>query len=327
MSLLIASSAPFDLQALGAILFGICLPIVGVIAVGWILDRCFRIDLVTLVKLNLYVFVPAFLFVRVVSSSVDSALAVKVVAFTLVMIAAMALLSFAAAKVLRLPGKSRKAMQLSTMFYNSGNYGIPLTTLAFPVLGPVLQAFVLMTMNISTFTIGLWLASSQNEDSEEKGKRWKQLLPALRQPSIYGILTALTVRALHLEGAVQDLTPVWKPLTYLADGLVGIALLTLGVQLSKTKPPPIRGQLGFALGIRLLGGPLVAAFLVRLFGFEGEVAQILILGTTVPTAVNTALLAHEFGADQRFAAGAVFYSTILSVFTVTVILFLLQAFA
>jgi len=314
------------MQELGAILVGICLPIVAVAAVGWLIDRVFKIDLATLVKLNIYVFVPAFIFTRVVSSYVESALAVKVVAFTLVMIAAMALLSWLAAKALRQPPASRKAMQLSTMFYNSGNYGIPLTTLAFPVMGPVLQAFVLMTMNISTFTIGLWLASSQNGSEGGVKGHMKQLLPVLRQPSIYAIMAAILVRGLHLEDAVQSFTPAWKPLTYLADGLVGVALLTLGVQLSKTKPPVIRGQLGFALGIRLLGGPLVAVFLVRLFGFSGETAQILILGTTVPTAVNTALLAHEFGADQRFAAAAVFYSTLLSVITVTIVLFLLKAF-
>ena len=35
------------------------------IGAGWLLDRKFRLDLTTLVKLNIYFFVPAFIFVRV----------------------------------------------------------------------------------------------------------------------------------------------------------------------------------------------------------------------------------------------------------------------
>ena len=43
----------------------------------------------------------------------------------------------------------------------------------------------------------------------------------------------------------------------------------------------------------------------------------MILSSAFPTAVNTALLAHEFRADANFAAAVVFYSTLGSMFTVT----------
>ncbi len=301
----------------------IILPIIVAISVGFALDRKFHVDLATLVRLNLYVFVPAFIFVRLIQSNLPTALGFRAVGFTVVMIGIMALLSWIVARLCRLETPARKSLQLSTMFYNSGNYGIPLMTLAFSPLGPVLQAFVLMTMNIATFTIGLWLAASQNHGRDQAW--WRPLLPVLRQPSIYAITTALLIKAAHLEPAVMAIAPLWKPLGYIGDGLVGFALLTLGVQLSQTKPPPIRGSLALALGIRLLAAPLIAAGLVQVFRFEWEVARILILGTAVPTAVNTALLAHEFKADGRFASAAVFYSTIFSTLTVTIVLFILKS--
>jgi predicted permease len=40
--------------------------------------------------------------------------------------------------------------------------------------------------------------------------------------------------------------------------------------------------------------------------------------------VNTALIAHELNADSDFAAAAVFYSTLASMVTVTLIIAILQ---
>lgn len=94
---------------------------------------------------------------------------------------------------------------------------------------------------------------------------------------------------------------------------------------AKPKPPPIRANLILALIIRLIGGPCVAALLVPLFGFSGDVAAVLILGAAAPTAVNTALIAYEFKADARFATASVFYTTLFSALTATVLLLILQS--
>jgi predicted permease len=64
--------------------------------------------------------------------------------------------------------------------------------------------------------------------------------------------------------------------------------------------------------------------LVGLFGFHGELAKSMILSASFPTAVNTALIAHEFNADTEYAAGAVFWSTLLSMISVTVLIAVLK---
>jgi hypothetical protein len=208
-----------------------------------------------------------------------------------------------------------RSLQLATMFYNSGNYGIPLMTLAFPGLGPLLQVFIVLTQNISTFTVGLLLASTVAPVG------WRTLLPVLRQVSLWAVTAAVLTRLLHLP--VQSWRWIWVPAGYLHGALVGFALTTLGVQLSQTKVLPRLAHLSWALSLRLLGGPLAAWALVRLFGFTGEAASIMILSASFPTAVNVALLAHEFKADSDFAATVVFYSTLLSMVTVTVLVAIL----
>lgn len=208
-------------------------------------------------------------------------------------------------------------MQLVTMIYNSGNWGIPLMALAFTELGGVIQVFVLATMNLTSFSVGIVLANAGS--TSRRG--W--ILPILKQPSPWALVVALTLRA--LDNPLADVAFVWSPLNYLANALVAFALITLGVQLSKTRPPHPRGPITHALLIRLLGGPIVAIALTWLFGFEGELAAILIVGAAAPTAVNTALLSHEFEADSRFAAATVFYSTLLASLVVTGLLAILRA--
>ncbi len=127
-----------------------------------------------------------------------------------------------------------------------------------------------------------------------------------------------------LGNPLDDIVFIWKPLSYITNGLVGFALITLGVQLSKTRPPRPVGRLGWALIIRLIAGPSVAIGLTWLFGIEGEVAAILILSAAAPTAVNTALIAHEYDADSEFAAAAVFYSTLSAAFVVALLLVVLR---
>ncbi len=304
-----------------SILRDVCLPLMLLFGIGWFIDRRFSIDLNTLVKLNLYLFVPAFIFVRVSSSTLPGAEGGKVVGLTLCVIGLMAAASWLVTSLRGESSQARTSLQLSTMFYNSGNWGIPLMALAFGEHGTVLQVFVLMTMNVTTFSVGIFLAGSHS--SLPGTSRWKHFLPMLRQPSLYAIFLALLMRS--LGNPLANVAFIWAPLNYLADALVAFALITLGVQLSKTKPPAIGGRLAWALGLRLLGGPVAALGLTWLFGFRGEAAAILIIGAASPTAVNTALLAHEFQADSRFVSAVVFYSTLAAVVVVTLWLALVKA--
>jgi predicted permease len=295
----------------------VLLPILVLFGLGWLLDRRARLDLSTLVKLNIYLFVPAFMFVHVVASHLGGREAARVMGFTATVIASMFMCSVLVGRWKKYePGQTR-ALQLATMFYNSGNYGIPLMALAFPGTGPLLQVFIVLTQNICTFTVGLMLASSVRHSG------WRLALPMLRQISLWAILAAFVVRVLHLP--VQEVRWIWVPLQYISDSLVAFALVTLGVQLSQTRARQSLSRLGWAIGLRLLAAPAIAWALVPLFGFKGQDATIMIVSSSFPTAVNTALIAHEFKADAHFAAAVVFYTTLFSMLTVTALIALLRA--
>jgi predicted permease len=301
----------------------VLLPILLMFAAGWALDRRWNLDLATVVKLNLNLFVPAFIFYELVTRQLSGAEALKAVGFTVAVVFLLFLLAAIVARLFRYTRAQTRSLQIASGFYNSANYGIPLMALAYPG-AQALQVFVILVQNIGNFTIGIFLVSSARTPG------WRAALPMLRQTSVWAVAIALTVRGIY--GPIQPNDPsqagmrwLWVPLQYFHNGLVAVALVTLGVQLSKTRATAALPRLGPALVLRLLGGPLVAWALVPLFAFEGEIGKTMILSASFPTAVNTALIAHEFQADTEYAAGAVFWSTLLSMITVTLLITVLKS--
>ena len=211
------------------------------------------------------------------------------------------------------------------MFYNSGNFGIPLITLVFssksflvngqtPWLDYALtvQVIVLIVQNVTTNTIGVFNASHAS------GSLKSALKKALKMPALYFVILAFLLKLVP-----YDFTqfPLWPAFTYAKNGLISLALLTLGVQLSKTKLKLNNPNVYISVFTRLIGGPVIAFLLVLLFGIKGTMAQVLIISAGCPTAVNTALIGVEFKNHPEFASQAVMASTILSAITLTGIIY------
>lgn len=298
----------------------VLLPILIMFSAGWALDRKWGVDLATVVKLNLNLFVPAFIFYELTTTQLSGSEALKAVGYTVSVVVLLFAIAALVARFTKANREQTRSLQIASIFYNSANYGIPLMHLAFPGPAEALQVFVILVQNIGNFTLGVFLLSS----AKHTGAR--ALAPIFRQTSVWAVIIALTVRAVFgpILPDTEGMRWLWVPLKYFHDGLVAVALVTLGVQLSKSKAGAALPRIRWALVLRLLVGPVVGFALVRVFQFHGDLAKAMILSTSFPTAVNTALIAHEFKADTEYASGAVFWSTIFSMFTVTALIALLR---
>ena len=299
----------------------VLLPILIMFGAGWALDRKWKLDLATVVKLNINVFVPSFIFYELTTKTVAGRDAWMAIGYTVSVVAVLFVIAGLVGKWRRYSFAQTRSMQIASVFYNSANYGIPLMHLAFPGPSEALQVFIVLVQNIGNFTVGIFLVSSA------KNRGWRAVLPMLRQASVWAVTAALIVRGIHGPVSPKEIATMpwlWQPVKYFHDGLVAVALLTLGVQLSKTAARAALPRLGWALGLRLLVGPLVGWGMALLFQFHGEMLKTMILSTAFPTAVNTALIAHEFKADTEYATGAVFWSTLFSMVTVTALIVILK---
>src|SRR5699024_10101627 len=101
-----------------------------------------------------------------------------------------------------------------------------------------------------------------------------------------------------------------------------IALFSLGVQLSKSRLAVKDPMVYVAVLFRLLGGPAIAALLIYIFKFEEVIAQVVFISSSVPTALNTALIAVECKNEEDFASQVVMLSTLLSAITMTGVIYM-----
>ncbi len=288
----------------------VILPIFVLIGIGTALDRCFQLDLRTLSKLNFYVFVPALLFIKIFEAETAGGTLMRVALFTILQVAIL----FVAARLAMTYGplrEHRTVLSLGAVFANAGNYGIPLCIMAFgdEYVGPL--AIVIVTQNIFAFTFGVWLFQ------EETGGLRHVLRAMAKIPSLYAVALALIFKAMDLGLADQ----IHAPLNLLADGLIPVALLTLGAQLSRsTIAKKNLLPLSAVAVIRLVLAPLLAFALLPIFGFTPTLASLLIVVSGLPVAVNLFILAAEYEQDEDLASQAVFWTTLLSTGTVSILL-------
>ncbi len=317
------------LSQLWHLFYTVVFPMLALAGIGFLLQRTLGLDMRTLTRLNFYFVVPAIMLYSLLTIRVQAGEIGRAILFTAVVMAAMFLAAQVVARLRRLPRDEHRVAAMAAMFYNSGNYGLPVIGLAFTPLGlaapaMALQVFVMLTQNITSFTAGIALAQGGRLSGV-----WRHVR---RFPPLYTLALA-GVLVLIREGMAPDtletwtgaLAPVWQVVVYMKEAFFAIALATLGAQLAQVKPPGIRHRVWTSVWLRLLGGPALGLILVHLFGLEGLVARVLFLSTAMPTAVNCLLLCLEFDNHPEYAAPAVLYSTLISPVTVTACLWLTQS--
>jgi hypothetical protein len=297
------------------ILLANVLPIGVMIALGFFMGRKFALHAQTLSKLVFHLFMPVFLFRLLLEASISWALAFKVMAFNVMFVLVLALAAEAVIRWRRYEPGMAGAMRNSVLFYNSGNYMIPLNQLVFAGNPNTLavQAIVSVFQNLLPGTYGVYNANAR------KGQVKAALMTTLRYPGLYAVAAAIALRG----SGVPIPASVRLPIDTIADGTIALALITLGVQLSGLRMPVQYRDVVLSAALRLLTGPAIGFGLVRLMGFEGDIAKALVLSCAAPTALISALIAVEYGQEAEFAAHTVLFSTVASMLTVTLTIFAL----
>jgi predicted permease len=167
-----------------------------------------------------------------------------------------------------------------------------------------------MVLTVIGFTIGVAGASWA------RGGALRAVTSVFKTPSLLACLPA----------AFFSVTNVEVPLFFsrivglLADAMIPVMLVTLGVQLAEVGRPQINRDVVAASAVRLLGGPILAAILAIPFGLMGLQRSTGILQASMPAAVLTVIIALEYGLVPGLVTTTVLFSTLLSLVTLTVVL-------
>ncbi|MCU9615183.1 AEC family transporter [Caldibacillus lycopersici] len=295
------------------ILYEIILPVFVLIGVGFILQKKFQLNIQTLTKLNIYFVVPGFIFVRLYQTELSFSLFSKVFLFIFFYICILFTVSRVFAKIMRLENGKKTTFSNSVIFFNSGNYAVPVNDLVFKgdPFAMSIQVIVLALQNIFTFSYGIFSLQSLRIG------KLRAALGYLKMPVLYAMLLALVFNLWN----VPLPSFIWVPANYIADAMIGIALITLGAQVARIKIKSGLANVSWSLFIRLLLGPAIAFLIIWVFGLEGTFAQALFIASSTPTAVNSAIIAEEYDNYPEFAAQIVMYSTLFSSITVSFVIY------
>ena len=289
-------------------------PIFAIAGIGFLLARHFDASVKTVSKVSFNALSPCLVFDQLVTSHITGSEFGRMALFCVLLTAAMGLAAWLAAIPLRLDRQTFSSFLLVVMFSNSGNYALPVVLFAFgrDALGYASVYFV--TSATLVYTVGVLVAASGRRSVR------RALMGVARVPAIYAVVAAGVV--MLTRSAVP--LAIMRPIGMLSDAALPIMLLVMGMQLERAVKPTHPTAVAVAVALSLAVGPIVGVGLSSLLGLSGPARQAAILLASMPAAVVTTVLALEFDLDPGFATSTVFVSTMLSPFSLVLIIAYLQ---
>ena len=138
------------------------LPILLIGGAGFALGKTLHIDPRSLGRVVFYVFSPVLIFNLLLQNHLKLNEAIGVIALTVCVIAVMGLLTYALGTFFRLERPVMTAILITTMFANTGNYGLPLVAFAFGDEALSYAGIYFVTTTLLFYTVGVLIASLGN---------------------------------------------------------------------------------------------------------------------------------------------------------------------
>jgi malate permease and related proteins len=286
------------------------LPIILLSGAGFALGKLLHIEPRSLGRVVFYVFSPVLIFDLLLQNQLKITEAAIVIAFALCFILMIGALTFLIGYFLKLDRPALVAILITTMFANTGNYGLPLVSFAFGEQALSYAGIYFATTTLLFYTLGVFLASLGHMTFKEA------ILGLFRIPTLYAVVLAILMNIWNLELPV----PVARAVELAAGGTIPLMLVLLGVQLTRVEFSGNQRALQLSVSMRLLVAPLAALLFAALFGLQGFPRQASVTQASMPSMVSATVLATEYNLDAKLVTAVVFISTLLSPLTLTPLL-------
>lgn len=245
------------------------------------------------------------------------------VGFYLLLILMAVLLTF----VMRIPKQTRNLYTFMTVFGNVGFMGFPVALAVCGSEGLFYAAILNCVFNILIYTVGVILISAGNTDEDDEGKspllkmQPKKLLltPGVLCCAVAVLLFSLKIQLPSLLADTFDtLGGLTSPLAMLVVGanLAGMPMRKMLTDL----------RLNLYTLIRQFVVPVLMWLVIRQIVSHETLASVLLLMAAMPIANTTALFATEYKSDEVLASQAIFVTTLCSLGSLPLIVWLCNTF-
>jgi len=266
-------------------------------------------------NLLLTVFMPASLFMAFPSSYNESSANFffsGLLAGTIIMFALIVFAKIVFSKKW-MKGELSYESQFAMIFNNATFLGYPIVVNTFGPNGILAYCGFIIAFNIALFSYGIWLF--------EQKISFKILLNIIFNPNIIAVILGmiLFLTNFSLPSFITD------AVGYVGGATTPLSIICIGFMLSQAKLKKVftKWKLMLTAIIQLTLGPLITWGILTLLNFPIEVIQVCTLIQALPTATSLGLFAVKYGGNAAESSELVTISTLFSVATLPLMVFLL----
>ena len=287
-------------------LIDVLFPVFFVIGIGYYLGKKnpnINTDFITTFAGN--VGTPAMIFYTITTTGVTLSVFTEYFIYALIIIVAFSVVGILSLLLLK---KDFISELPPLILPNTGNMGIPICLFAYGTAGLGVASAVASVVILLHFTLGVLLA-----------KKDFSLKILIKNMPIYGVIASITFLYFewNVPGYLENTTFL---LTYATIFLV---LMSLGIALTRLKV--VSWSHALILGsVRIIIGPIIGFSLIKLLGISGFPAGVLLIQSSMPSAVLTYLVGSMYSKKDVVdsIASVIVTSTIMSFITIPIVVFI-----
>lgn len=263
-------------------------------------------DARSLNQVIIYFALPAFIFNAVLKAKLDISLLI-VPLFALAIISLCAAVAHILGKRIRLASATLGGFVLAAAIGNTGYMGFPLTQELYgkpEVIKAVFYDHFGSVLFI--FTVGLFIAETYGES----GAKINRLKEIATFPPLLAMMAAFLLRGVELPAFFQ------RSVDYFSGATIPLIMFSLGLNLEPGKARNYKLALFLLVLIKLLFGPALVLFSGRLLSLPAATLGVVVLETSMPTALITSVFGLKYKLDIDLLSGAIMVTTLVSMLTI-----------
>lgn len=244
----------------------------------------------------------------------DNAILFRTFLFSSAVYAVYFAVAWVMVRLLNLSPKQRGTYQYMLIFGNVGFMGFPVITAIFGADKLVFAVIFNIVFNLLVFSVGLQMIAGAGQ----AGFDWRKLL---NLPLLSSVL-ALALFFLHIPLPQV----VNSALLTLGNATTPLAMLILGCTIAAMPLKELfeEWRVYLFVGVKLLVLPLLVFVLLKpLLPSDDVLGQILVVLSAMPVATNATMLSVEYGGDTKLVSQGIFFTTVLSVLTIPLLVMVL----
>jgi len=286
--------------------FLILLPMIAVVMGGYVIATFFDLSEESLIRVVTDFFMPLLVFYSLYTSGIDFLETLKLGGAASFVLFTLLLLTYLYCRFFRL---DFKAMAPPITFMNSGFLGIPLMKLWGGLGAMNLIVIYDQVQTFYIFTVGIMIVTG--------GMTFSGLYEMIKSPLLWAIILGFIFKYSGMT-IPDSLLAVFR---FGGSGARVLATFALGCSLKKRKFTGDRHLLAGLL-FRFIFGFTAALITVILFDITGTARTVVLMASSLPSAVFSVVLPLRYGVPAGYAGSMILVSSVLSILTIPLFFYL-----